>query len=88
MADFVSAGTLRIRRGGRRTRLSTVEIDLGETDVDGFELRRRERGGGFAVRFDIQGTVHDIDADTITDAFSAHELHPVELELYIEEGDD
>lgn len=63
--------------------MSRVDIDLEETVIDGMELRKRDTGEGYAVRFDIEGTVHDIDEDVFTEAFRAEQLDPVELEVEV-----
>lgn len=62
-----------------------VDIDLEETVIDGMELRKRDTGDGYAVRFDIEGTVYDVEEGTLQDAFRAERLDPVEIKVEVEE---
>lgn len=65
--------------------MSRVDIDLEETVIDGLELRKRDTGEGYAVRFDIEGTVYDVEEGTLQDAFQAERVDPVEIKVDVGE---
>lgn len=56
-----------------------LEIDLSKTDIDDLEIKREN--GRSTIAFSVEGTVEDVDEDTLEEAFLAQSLQPVQITL-------
>lgn len=54
-----------------------LEIDLSNTNVEDLEIERQ--GDHSSIAFSVEGTVEDVDEETIEEAFLAQSLQPVQI---------
>lgn len=54
-----------------------LTVDLSATNIRDLELRRTN--GHSEIEFSVEGTVEDVDEETVLEAFQAQSLQPVEI---------
>ncbi|NHN49448.1 hypothetical protein G9464_17900 [Halostella sp. JP-L12] len=63
-----------------------VSINLGQTDVSDLELSRRDDGQ--TIDFSVEGTVRNVDEETVENVMLSQQVDPVSITLAIDVPED
>lgn len=63
-----------------------VSINLGQTDVSDLELSRRDDGR--KIDFSVDGTVRNVDEETVENVMLSQRVDPVSITLAIDVPED